>query len=271
VSSTRRTAAEPVEIVRAGVPLLLLVAAILLPTIAGLFLLVLASGVAVASGRRVPNAWAWAATVPAALVVAIRAFGPAAAAWDQAACTAVSSAPVLWAVAEAALVVAAAVGLVGVLRAKAGDLALRRPPRYAMRWAVAGSVAILVVGLAGVILLAQPLLGASNARLDGAGFLVPSILFAASLAVAEEVAFRGALQGWLARSLGPWVAVLLASVVFGLAWGTWLGSPFGGVLAGAAGMILGATVVRTRTLAVALAWHAAFNVPLYLFIACRAG
>ena len=55
-----------------------------------------------------------------------------------------------------------------------------------------------------------------------------------------------------------------------LAWGVLLGSPLLGVLAGAAGMVLGATVVRTRSLLVALAWHAAFNVPFFVFLACRA-
>jgi membrane protease YdiL (CAAX protease family) len=161
-------------------------------------------------------------------------------------------------------------GLAGVLRAKAGDLALRRPPRYATRWAATGALVVLVGGLAGVVLLARPVLGQSDVRFAGAEFVVPSIVFAVSLAVAEEVAFRGALQGWLARSLGPWIAVLLAAAAYGLAWGVWLGAPFLGLVAGAAGMVLGATVVRTRTLAVALAWHAAFNVPLYVLIACRA-
>ena len=41
------------------------------------------------------------------------------------------------------------------------------------------------------------------------------------------------------------------------------------LLAGAAGMVLGATVVRTRSLLVALAWHAAFNIPFFVFLACR--
>ena len=105
----------------------------------------------------------------------------------------------------------------------------------------------------------------------GLGFVVPALVFALSLATAEEVAWRGALQGWLARSLGPWVAVLTQASLYGVSWGVGLGSPLGGIAAGAAGLALGATVVRSRSLAVALAWHAAFNVPLYLFVACRAG
>ncbi len=50
-----------------------------------------------------------------------------------------------------------------------------------------------------------------------------------------------------------------------------LARALGGVLAGAAGLVLGTTVVRTRTLMVPLAWHAAFYVPFYVFLACRVG
>jgi len=271
VSGSRRASAEPADLARAAVPLLLLLGAVTLPSLAGLFLLALVGGVAVAAGRRVPVAWAWAAMVPAATIATLRAFGPAAAAWDQPACSSVASAPVLWAVAEVALVVAGTVGLAGVLGAKAGDLGVRQPPKYAIRWALLGALVILVGGLAGVVVLSRPLFGLPDLKLGGLGFIVPSVVFAVSIAVSEELAWRGAMQGWLARTLGPWTAVLLQAVVYGVAWGVLLGSPLLGLLAGAAGMILGATVVRTRTLLVALAWHAAFSVPFYVFIACRAG
>lgn len=35
--------------------------------------------------------------------------------------------------------------------------------------------------------------------------------------LAEELLFRGVLQGWLQRRLGPWPALLIAAVVFGVA------------------------------------------------------
>ena len=38
-----------------------------------------------------------------------------------------------------------------------------------------------------------------------------------------------------------------------------------------AGLLLGATVIRTRSLVVPLAWHFAINVPLYAYIACGTG
>lgn len=271
MTRARRVAAEPADLVRAAVPLLLVLGAVALPSFAGLCLLALVGGVAVAAGRKVPVAWAWAAAVPAAAITTLRSFGPAAAAWSSPACSGVLAAPVPWVVAEAVLVVAVTVALAGILGARGVDLGARRPPKYALRWAVTGGVVILVGGLAVVILLAQPVFGLPATDLGGLGFVLPSLIFAVSLAVAEEVAWRGALQGWLARTLGPWIAVLLASAVYGIAWGVGLGSPIGGLLAGAVGMILGATVVRTRSLAVALAWHAAFNVPFFVLVACRAG
>ena len=121
------------------------------------------------------------------------------------------------------------------------------------------------------MLLARPAFGLPALDLGGIGFILPAILFAAAVATSEEIAWRGAMQGWLAKTLGPWIAVLTQSVLYGIAWAVLLGSPLGGLLAGTVGMVLGATVVRTRTIVVALAWHLAFSVPFYVFVACRAG
>jgi membrane protease YdiL (CAAX protease family) len=273
VTSSRRVSAEPADLVRAAVPLLLLLGAVALPAYAGLFLAGLVGGAAVAISRRAPVAWAWAAMVPTAAISTLRTFGPAASAWDAAACSSLASPPILWAAAEAAVVVAGTAALASVLGSKAGDLGVRRPPKYATRWALLGAVIILGVGLAGVMLLARPGFGLPAVDLDGFGFgfVLPAIVFAVAVAVAEETAWRGALQGWLAKTLGPWIAVVLQSVLYGIAWGVLLGWPLGGLLGGAGGMVLGATVVRTRTIVVALAWHLAFNVPFYVFVVCRAG
>jgi membrane protease YdiL (CAAX protease family) len=271
MTSRRRLTVEPADAIRAGVPLLLLVGAVTLPSLAGLFLVVLTGGVAVAVGRRVAVAWSWAAVVPVAVIATLRAFGPAATAWDGARCTVPPSPAVLWAVTEAVLVVSATAALAMVLHAKVGDLALRRPPRYAIRWAALGAAVILGGGLVGMILLAGPLFGVPDVDPGGLGFLLPASVFAVALAVSEELAWRGALQGWLGRSLGPWVAALTQAGVYGIAWGVALGSPLGGVLAAAAGLLLGATVVRTRSLVVPLAWHTAFNVPFYAYLACTTG
>jgi membrane protease YdiL (CAAX protease family) len=271
MTSRRRLAVQPADAVRAGVPLLLLVGAVALPTLAGVFLVVLTGGVAVAVGRRVPVAWSWAAMVPATVIATLRAFGPAATAWEEATCTLSSSPAVVWAVAEAVLVVAATATLAMVLHAKAGDLAIRKPPQYALRWAALGAAAILGGGLVAILLLAGPVFAAPAVDPGGLGFLLPASIFAVAVAVSEELAWRGALQGWLGRTVGPWVAALAQAGVYGIAWGVALGSPLGGVLAAAAGLLLGSIVVRTRSLVVPIAWHIAFNVPFYAYIACTTG
>ncbi len=263
---------EPADAIRAGVPVLLLVGAVVLPTLAGVFLVVLTGGVAVAASRRVPVAWSWAAMIPAAMIATLRAFGPASTAWDEAACTQLSSPVVLWAGAEAVLVVSATAALAMVLHAKAGDLAIRRPPRYARALGRPGRRGHLRRGTGGPRRCSRGRLpGSADVDLGGLAFLLPASVFAIALAVSEELAWRGALQGWLGRRLGPWVAALAQAGVYGIAWGVALGTPLGGVLAAGTGLLLGVTVVRTRSLLVPLAWHIAFNVPFYAYIACTTG
>ena len=268
MTSSRRLSLEPADLVRAGVPLLLLLVAVLQPWLAGPAALLLAGGVAVAAGRKAPVVWAWAAAVPPAAILALRAFGPAASAWADASCDTVATPAVAWAIAEVVLTGAVVTTLALLLAARPGDLALRRPPKYAIPWAVIGSLVLLVGGLAGVVLLARPVFGLPDVDLGGLGFVGPSVMFAVAIAASEELAWRGALQGWLARSLGPWPAALVQGVLYGVAWGVALGSPLLGLVAGAAGVVLGAVVARTRSLAVAIAWHAAFNVPFYVVLAC---
>ena len=277
--SLRAVRVEPGDVVRASIPLALLFVAVAFPSFAGPMLVLLAGGAVVAAGRRVAVAWSWAAAVPPAAIATLRAFGPASLAWQDASCTDVASPPVLWALGEVALVVASVAVLAMLLSAKPADTGLRMLPKYARSWALAGFAAILVGGLA-IVLLAWPVvarLGSGDSLVyaptvdpQGLGFVVPAIVFAVAIAVSEELAWRGALQGWLARSIGPWPAVLAQAGLYGVAWGVLLGSPLLGVLAAAAGAVLGATVARTRSIGVALAWHVAFNVPFYLVIACQA-
>src|SRR5436190_1751469 len=80
---------------------------------------------------------------------------------------------------------------------------------------------------------------------------LPALLFAASNAVAEELAYRGALMRWLAPSLGIVGANLVQAIVFGLAH---TGAAFvGPVLPTASAMVLagfiaGVVVRRTGSL-----------------------
>jgi hypothetical protein len=83
----------------------------------------------------------------------------------------------------------------------------------------------------------------------------------------------GAIAAFGSAMLWLWAAIALGAAFrfYGLAWGVVLGSTPGGVIAGAAALLLGAVVIRTRSLLVVIAWHAAFNVAFYLVVACRPG
>jgi membrane protease YdiL (CAAX protease family) len=277
--SLRSVRVEPADIVRAAIPLALLFVAVAFPSFAGVMLVLLAGGAFVAAARMVAVAWSWAAAVPAATIATLREFGPASDAWQATSCTDLASPLILWSLAEVTLVVATVAVLAMLLSARPADLGLRRLPKYATPWAVVGFAAILLGGLA-VVLVVGPLLarmGTGDTLVavqgvdpQGLGFVVPAVVFALAIAVSEELAWRGALQGWLARSIGPWPAVLTQAAIYGVAWGVLLGAPLVGIVAAASGAVLGATVARTRSIGVALAWHVAFNVPFYLVIACQA-
>ena len=268
---SRRMELTPADALRAGVPLLLLLLAVAFPYTDPVIVAVLVAGVAISISRRAPVAWSWAAVLPAATIAAMRDFGPRVSESNAGWCSVASAPPVVWSVGEAAVVVAT-IAILGVaLKAKAADIGVRRPAPYAIRWAVMGGGAILAAGLAAVLFLLQPMAGGAAVTVDGVGFLLPGAVFAIALAISEETAWRGALQGWLSRLLGPFLAALAQAILYGISWGVALESTFAAVIAGAAGMLLAAVVIRTRSLLVVVAWHAAFNVASYLVLACRPG
>jgi membrane protease YdiL (CAAX protease family) len=268
--SLRRLDVAGADLLRAAVPLAVLLLASLVPWVAGACLAALVLGVVVAAGRRAPVVWAWAAGVPAAALLTMRAFGGYMTAWGAAGC--VGAGPVVaWAVGEALLVAGLTAALVLALGATTADVGLRRPPRYARRWAAGGSAVLLGIGLTGVVLLSGPVLE-RPLDLGGVAFVLPAVGWAIAVAVSEELAWRGALQGWLTRTAGPGPALLVQAAVYGIAWGVFapdvLPMLVAGVLAGVAGLLLGALAVRTRSIWTGLAWHAAFNVPLFVALAC---
>ena len=97
---------------------------------------------------------------------------------------------------------------------------------------------------------------------------------AGSNSLAEELAFRGAMRTWLAPGLGIIGANLAQAVVFGL---SHTGDDFVGlsaVIPTMLAMILvgyvgGVIARRTRSLTLPLALHAAADIPLYFYWACR--
>jgi membrane protease YdiL (CAAX protease family) len=106
--------------------------------------------------------------------------------------------------------------------------------------------------------------------------LLPALLFAASNSLAEELAYRGAMRTWLVPSLGITGANLAQALVFGLAH---TGDDFVGIDAViptmlamiAVGFAAGIIARRTGSLTLPLAIHAAADIPIYFYWACRVG
>jgi membrane protease YdiL (CAAX protease family) len=96
--------------------------------------------------------------------------------------------------------------------------------------------------------------------------LVIVMLFVTVLGPAfEELVFRGFLLPLLARSLGPWVGIVLAAVPFALLHGPqnqWQWQQV--VLVGVAGTVFGLVRVETGSTAAAATVHAGYNMTFFL-------
>ena len=90
----------------------------------------------------------------------------------------------------------------------------------------------------------------------------------------EEVAYRGALLRWLTPVTGVVNALALQALVFGLAHGVgtdFIGSPLPVMAAtAAAGLLLGALALRTRSLLLPIAIHLALDIPVFYGKVCSA-
>lgn len=141
-----------------------------------------------------------------------------------------------------ALTIAAEVGygVVGVayLVRMADGVPLSRPSRGELIAAVAGSIALVALGQgilrfvrgAGIDDVSTAL---GRAGLDPVAFLALGVVSVVLVGPAEELLFRGAVQGTLRRVLGPWAAIGSASVLFAIVHVTVLGanSPAAGLAA----------------------------------------
>jgi membrane protease YdiL (CAAX protease family) len=125
-------------------------------------------------------------------------------------------------------------------------------------------------------IVAEPFFGPVGYDVAQESVALTAFLAALTVALAngalEEVTFRGALMGWSARAFGSLGANVLQAVVFGI---VHVGSDFTGnpvpvmLAVGAGGFIAGVIALRTRSLLLPIAVHAAFDLPLYFAFACR--
>jgi membrane protease YdiL (CAAX protease family) len=224
-----------------------------------------------------PLASTLAGALPVAAILAWGTLGQPAADPTGAQCTDLLAPPVLWRFAEAV------VGLVvlGILVVDRGtrwsELGFNRASRRVSVVAFAGLLTVAPLALLGGTIIGSNLLGGSffgtfALDLSQPLALAPALVFAASNALAEELAYRGALRVLLTPALGIVGANLGQAIVFGLAHS---GADFVGPVAPvaasmvAAGFIAGVIARRTNSLALVLAIHAAADIPIYFYWACR--
>jgi membrane protease YdiL (CAAX protease family) len=226
----------------------------------------------VAIQRASPSRWPWAGAVP---VLVSLAWGATAAPIDPAggSCTDPLSPFAVWRFLEAALALGAAIVLGVLLRSGRGEVGLGRPTGAVVGLALA---ALLLAGPLAIFAgaeLARPFFGDVAFRVEPAA-LVPATVFAVSNGVMEEVVYRGLLQAGLARVVGLRAAVVLQAIVFGLAHAAGPDVAGGGwflfLAMTAGGLVAGAIAWRTRSLAIPIAAHVGFDLPIYLAFACPA-
>jgi membrane protease YdiL (CAAX protease family) len=223
-----------------------------------------------------------AAVLPVAAILAWRSLGQPAAAPSALDCANVLSAPAVWRLLEALVALLVLLVLVIDRRVSLATLGFHRGSRRIRALAIVG-----LVVLAPFAIYAGTLVGEGN--LAGVSFfgayrldfsqplaLLPALIFAGSNALAEELAYRGAMRVWLIPSLGVTGANLAQAIVFGLAH---TGDDFTGLAAVvptmlamvAAGFVGGVIARRTGSLTLLLAIHAAADIPIYFYWACRLG
>ena len=189
--------------------------------------------------------------------------------------------PAVWRFLEAAVGLAAIGALVLDRKGSLGELGFRRGSRRVRALAFAALIIVTPLSLYVATLVGQGRFGISvfgDFALDFSQplALVPALVFAGSNALAEELAYRGAMRTWLTPSLGVVGANLAQAIVFGLAH---TGEDFVGIEAAiptmlamvAVGYIGGVVARRTGSLTLLLAIHAAADIPIYFYYACRVG
>ena len=218
-----------------------------------------------------------AAVLPVAGILAWGTFAQPLADPTGAQCADLFAPPAVWRFIEALVGLIVLALMLRDRGATAADIGLRLGSRRVVALAVVGLFVVAPLALLGGMYLGSSLLGGSffgtfALDLSQPAALAPALLFAASNALAEELAYRGAMRTWLAPALGVVGANLAQAIVFGLAHS---GADFVGPVAPVAGsMILagfGAGVIarRTGSLTLLIAIHAAADIPIYFFWACR--
>ncbi len=221
-----------------------------------------------------------AAVLPAAAILVWRSLPAPVADSTGLDCANLVAPPAVWRFLEAAVGLTAIGALLFDRKSSPGELGLRRGSRRVRLLAIVALIVVTPLSMYLASLVGQGRFGGISFFGDYAlDFsqplaLVPALVFAASNALAEELAYRGAMRTWLTPSLGVVGANLAQAIVFGLAH---TGEDFVGIEAAVPTMIAmvivgfaaGVVARRTGSLTLLLAIHAAADIPIYFYWACR--
>ena len=219
-----------------------------------------------------------AAVLPAAAILVWRSVAQPVADPAGADCANLLAPPAMWRFLEGAVGLVAVVALVIDRRGSMGELGLRRGSRTTQVLAVVSLLVITPIALSFSSLVGGAFGGMffGSFRLDTSqpAAYLPALVFAVSNSLAEELAYRGAMRTWLVPGLGVVGANLAQAIVFGL---SHTGDDFVGVEAAIptmfamilVGLVGGIIARRTRSLTLPIAVHAAADIPLYFYWACR--
>jgi membrane protease YdiL (CAAX protease family) len=240
-------------------------------------LLALGAGVSLAAARGhrdAPVVWLAAALLPVQSRLAYETVAPSISPTLEH-CDDPVSPLALARVAEAAIVLGTLGASVALLGRRSVDaLGLRLPSRRVVALSIVGPLVLVPLALVVGPLLTGPFFGPIGIDLSRPLAILPAVVLAIANATMEEAVFRGAVQGWGARSFGANGALLVQALLFGV---THIGPDFrsglamlpvlGAVTVG--GLLAGIIVRRTGSLMFPIAIHAALDVPLYYAFACR--
>ena len=150
------------------------------------------------------------------------------------------------------------------------DLVVRIPARREVGWIITTIVAALVAANGLHALAGELGLDPVRSVVEAGGGLDPTLYLAIGglsivlVGPAEELLFRGAIQGRLRTSFGPTVSILVASALFAsFHVFNFAGSPqaivFATAIIGVVGAIMGIAYERTGNLAVSILAHGFYN------------
>ena len=223
-------------------------------------------------GLRRPAALAWAATLPVAVLLASPGLLGADEPLGPGGCGDPLSIVALRRVLVALAVLAVVASLARIHGSSTLELGIRRARGWELALAAGGLVALAVGGLVVGPWIAEPFFG----RLEFArplAALLPAVAFGVANGTVEEIAYRGALQGWLGRAARPWIGVVAQAVIFGI---VHVGPevtdfvPVHASLLALVGLAAGLLVRRSGSLAIPIGIHIGADIALYYGLACRA-